>query len=210
MIHALGYQKAHIVGHDWGGAIAWNIAIDFPEFVDHLCVLNCPHPYIFAKALRTNFRQIMRSWYILLFQIPYLPEYLLESKNALKKILKGQTIRKDTFTDYDLDFYYENLQKPQALHSAMNYYRAAFRYDLKKGKKKMIEVPTLLIWAENDAALDKDLTEGMDPLFSGPFHRHFIPNCSHWVNEEQPEIVNNLILKFLSSSTDGSFYRENQ
>jgi epoxide hydrolase 4 len=93
------------------------------------------------------------------------------------------------------------LEKPGALTSAINYYRATFRNfsavrELERSPKT-IGSPTLLIWAENDVALGKELTYGMEPLFAGPFRIHYVPNCSHWVNEEQPELVNRLLLEFL-------------
>lgn len=205
VIKALGYEKAHIVGHDWGGAVAWNMAIEYPQIVDHVAVLNCPHPSIFAKALKTNHRQMRRSWYIFLFQIPLLPELLfkINSRKMLKRLFRGSAIRKEAFTDEDLEQYYQALRKPGALTSALNYYRAAFRKKEKKDaatpKNAKIAAPVLVIWGEEDAALGKELTEGMDPLFSGPFRIQYLPNCGHWVNEEQPEIVNPLLLEFLSS-----------
>lgn len=97
----------------------------------------------------------------------------------------------------DIQLYLSILQQPRALTAAFNYYRASFRQlkpDGKKEKRKKILAPTLLIWGGNDAALDKELTYNMNALFDNLFHLHYIPSCSHWVNEEQPEIVNKLLL----------------
>lgn len=201
LIHKMGYEKAHIVGHDWGGAIAWRLAMEQPQVVDHLAVLNCPHPSIFVKALRSNFRQIRKSWYVFFFQIPYVPEFVFKhrSKKMFEKLFRGSVVRKDTFTDEDIDQYCRAMEKPEAFSAALNYYRAVFSKTSPRSsrKEKKISVPTLLIWGENDVALGKELTYGMEPLFSGPFSLHYIPNCSHWVNEEQPELVNRLLLDFL-------------
>ncbi len=203
LVRVLGYDKAHLVGHDWGGGVAWTTALQQPEVVAKLAVLNCPHPLLFAKALRSNLRQLGRSWYMFFFQIPAVPElvFRLFAKRIIDRTFRGLAIRKDTFTDEDLRRFHEALAKPGALTAAINYYRATFRNfsamrELERAPK-MIGVPTLLVWAENDVALGKELTYGMEPLFSGPFRIHYVPACSHWVNEEQPELVNRLLLEFL-------------
>ncbi len=206
LIHALGYQKAHIIGHDWGGAVAWRLALDYPQVVDHLAVLNCPHPYVFTKALKSNFQQIRKSWYIFFFQISYLPEFILKMnlKKTLEGLFRGTAIRKEAFSDADIDQYCQAIKKPGALTAALNYYRAAFHKvsakDSKEKEKKKITASTLLVWGENDAALGKELTYDMEALFDGPFSIRYIPNCSHWVNEEQPELVNDLLLQFLQQN----------
>ena len=202
LIQALGYKKAHVAGHDWGGGIAWQMALEHPEVIDRLAVLNCPHPAAFAKALRSNYKQMGRSWYIFFFQIPYLPELTFKvfGKTILKSIMRGSAIRKDTFTDEDLEQYWKALQEPGAITAAFNYYRAAFRH-LPQAKtsagssQKKITSPTLLIWGENDTALGKELTYDMEPYFNSAFKIEYVPNCSHWVVEEQPELVNKLLIQ---------------
>lgn len=206
LIRALGYKKAHIAGHDWGGAIAWNIALKHPEVVDRLAVLNCPYPILFSKALKSNFHQIRKSWYIFFFQIPCIPElvFKLFGKSIIKAAMRGNAIRKEAFTDEDLEQYLSAMQEPGAFTAALNYYRAAFRSRLhvKKsdGKKKKIAAQTLLIWGEKDSVLGKELTYGMDPFFSGSLDIHYIPNCSHWVNEEQPDLVNSLLIQHFKNN----------
>lgn len=205
-IHAMGKDKAHVIGHDWGGGIAWRTVIQHPEVIDHLVVLNCPHPKMFAKALQSNYAQMRKSWYIFLFQIPYLPELMfqLNSKNTVKKIFKGLAVQKDAFTEADLEAYHQALIKPGAYSAALNYYRAAFRNRTQANSSKgevSIKTPTMLIWGEEDRALGKELTYGMEPLFSGPFQIQYIPNSGHWVMEEQPDRVNQLILQFLQGSS---------
>lgn len=203
LIKNLGYEKAHVVGHDWGGAIAWKMAIDHPEVVDKLVVINSPHPHIFAKAMRTNYRQLAKFWYMFFFQISYLPEFLFKifGKSLIKSIFRGSAIRKKSFSDEDLEIYYNELNKPGAFSAALNYYRAAIRSMLmsKSSEKKIkaISAPTLLIWGENDSVLGKELSINMDKLFIGPFHVHYISDCSHWVQEEQPAVVNQLIINHL-------------
>jgi len=203
LIHALGHESAHIVGHDWGGVVAWKLALEYPEVINRLVVLNAPHPHIFSRVLRSSRKQIMRSWYIFFFQIPYVPElvFKLFSKKLLNSLFRGSSIRKDTFSDVDIEKYHQALTEPGAITAALNYYRAAFHKvpteEKSEKKNKKIAAPTLLIWGEADTALGKELTYGMEQQFEGPFHIQYIPNCSHWVNEEQPELVNRALIDFL-------------
>jgi len=204
LVRALGHERAHVVGHDWGGGVAWMTALEQAQVVDKLVVLNCPHPKPFSKALRSNLRQLGRSWYMFFFQIPWLPEAIVRfaPDQAAERFFRGMAKRKDAFSDEDIRQFRDAMLKPGALTGMVNYYRATFRNvaamrELDRSTTK-IASPTLLIWAEDDIALGKELTYGMEPLFSGPFRIEYIPNCSHWVNEEQPERVNRLLVEFLS------------
>lgn len=205
LIHSLGHKKAYVVGHDWGGAVAWRLALDHPEVVEKLAILNSPHPQMFAKAM-AKFEQVRKAWYMLFFQLPFLPELLIQLnlKSALRLIMQKKAKNKKAITDSDIDQYVAALRKPHAIASALNYYRAAFRNRTKEShlKGKKIEAPTLLLWGLNDPVLGKNLTEGMEPLFDSSFQVHYIENCSHWVNEEQPEEVNEALLQFLKQHTD--------
>ncbi|MEA2626098.1 MAG: hypothetical protein QOD06_2143, partial [Candidatus Binatota bacterium] len=129
LVRALGESKATIVGHDWGGGVAWATALEHPDVVEKLIVLNCPHPAKFARALRTNFRQLRRSWYMFFFQLPRIPERLLLRKDAaiLDTMFRGMAKRPGTFSDEDLRELKQAIQKPGAATGAINYYRAAFR-----------------------------------------------------------------------------------
>lgn len=198
LIRALGYEKATVVGHDWGGAVAWTLAYNEPEVLERLAILNSPHPVLFKRALKSNLRQMLKSWYIFFFQIPWLPErlFLMRPKETLKTILRG--IRKETFNKEDMEHYLEPLVKPGAFTAALNYYRASFRKAASSERKiSKIATPTLLIWGDEDKALGRELTEGMEPFFSGLFQIRHLPQCSHWVQEEQPEEVNRLLMEFL-------------
>ncbi len=202
LIEALGEERAHIVGHDWGGAIAWAAAQTRPEVVDRLVVLNCPHPMPLKRALRSLSRQVLRSWYVLFFQLPELPESILLRDGAaiLERSLRGSTIRPDTFSEDDILEYRRALSIPGAATAALNYYRAVFR-DALTGRaleaSTIIHAPTLLIWAEDDVALGKELTDDMEGLFASEFRVEYVRNTSHWVMEERPEVVNRLLLDFL-------------
>ncbi|MBI3799352.1 MAG: alpha/beta hydrolase [Deltaproteobacteria bacterium] len=205
LIRAFGEERALIIGHDWGGGVAWTFAADYPQATERLIVLNCPHPDALQKQLRSNFRQLRRSWYMFFFQIPWLPEALfrLNRRRFVEQAFRGMAIRKEAFPDEDLQRYVEASAKPGALTAAINYYRAMFRDFLRRGERKFAKIacPTLLIWGEEDVALGKELTYNMEPYFTDRFEIKYIPRCSHWVQQEQPELVNQYMLEFLADLT---------
>lgn len=162
LIQALGHTKAHIVGHDWGGAVAWKLAMDQPHLVNSLAILNSPHPYLFKRALQSNFSQMKKSWYLFFFQLPFLPELLFKSnpKGILKKILRGSAMRRETFSDSDIETYLQAIEQPGAFHAALNYYRARRYSSGKKPVAKKIAVPTLIIWGNKIALLERSSRKG--------------------------------------------------
>jgi pimeloyl-ACP methyl ester carboxylesterase len=203
LIRELGFQRAVVVGHDWGGAIAWATAIAYPHRVERLIVLNCPHPAIFRKALRTNRAQQRRSWYMGFFQLPFLPEAALRANNyaMIERIFRGSAIDKSRFRDEDIEQYKQALAKPGALTAALNYYRTAARSSaraLGPGATGHVPMPTLLIWGEEDTALGKELTYDMEQYVPN-LRIRYIPHCSHWVQQEQPELVNEYMQEFLAA-----------
>ena len=206
LVSHAGERQAVVVGHDWGGAVAWAVAARYPERVSKLVVMNAPHPTAFARELRT-WKQIRKSWYILFFQLPWLPERLfrLGGRGALEQALRRGSLRPERFTDEDLDRYTTALLQPGALGAAINYYRAAFRSALRQvlqgggAPTRPITTPTLLIWGEQDRFLGTELTEGLEPFV--PHLRLLrIPGASHWVQIDAYERVNEGLLEFLESS----------
>jgi epoxide hydrolase 4 len=197
VIRALGYDQCILVGHDWGGAIAWSFAYRYPQLLSQLVVLNLPHPAKFLEGLRTP-QQLLKSWYIALFQLPALPELLLKANDyaAIRAALKEQAIRPDTFTPQDLDAYVTAAAQPNALTSMLNYYRNVLHPNgLLNQAWGILKIPTLMIWAENDVALGKELTYGTEQYVEN-LQIRYIPNCSHWVQQERPELVNQYIREF--------------
>jgi pimeloyl-ACP methyl ester carboxylesterase len=197
VIRGLGYDKCVLVGHDWGGAIAWNFAYTYPYMVDKLIILNLPHPVKFAEGLRTP-QQLLRSWYIFLFQLPFLPEFLIQSGDyqPLEAAFKGMAVNKSTFTQADIDRYKDASAKRGALTAMVNYYRNIFQPQFFNKTWGILEVPTLMIWAEDDTALGKELTYGTE-AYVRDFQIKYIPNCSHWLQQEKPQLVNQYMRDFL-------------
>lgn len=196
VITGLGYDQCVLVGHDWGGAIAWSVAEAFPALVSRLIVLNMPHPARFFEGLRTP-QQLLRSAYIFLFQLPVLPEFLFQlgDYRVFDQTLRETTVNKAAFTDADVEAYKNAFARPGALTAALNYYRNLFQAAARS--HPVLEMPTLLIWGEDDLYLGKELTYATEQ-YVRDFQVQYIPNCSHWVQQEQPQLVNQTIRAFLS------------
>ena len=146
---ALGAGSAAVAGHDWGGALAWLLAMQHPERIERLVILNAPHPIRFLKGLRSP-RQLQRSWYMVAFQLPWLPERLVAAQDfeALRRALRRQPTRPGAFTDQDIDRYVAAAAQPGAMGAAINYYRAALRSNplAQVQTLRRVDVPTLIIW----------------------------------------------------------------
>ena len=205
LVHALGRERAIIIGHDWGGGVAWATALMRPALVERLAVLNCPHLKRFSEELRRNFRQMRRSWYMLFFQIPGLPEWGFRRNNLalLDAVLRDGTVNKGVITNDDMKYFREAFQNPYSVSAAINYYRANFRSGLMARNNEWIDrkiaAPTLLIWGEQDFALGVELTDDMARLFTGPFTLRKIPDSGHWVQQEKPDLVNQYLREFLTA-----------
>jgi epoxide hydrolase 4 len=205
VIKGLGYERCVLVGHDWGGAIAWSFAYAHPEMLEKLIVMNLPHPAKFAQALRSNPQQMVRSWYILFFQIPWLPELLLQfdGYRVIASAFIDSAINRDAFTPQDLEAYKKAAAKPGALTAMLNYYRNIFPGIFDHTAWEVLQVSTLMIWGENDQALGKELTYDTQ-VYVNDFELRYIPNCSHWVQQEQPNLVNQYMRNFLNSKSSGT------
>lgn len=198
VIQGLGYDRCILVGHDWGGAVAWNFAYDYPEMVERLIVLNIPHPAKFAEGLRTP-QQLLKSSYIFFFQIPFLPELAIQSFDyrLLEEAFTGMAINKFAFSAADLEAYKQAVAKPGALTAMINYYRAnIFQPELTSREWSVLQAPTLLIWGEKDTALGKELTYGTEAYVRDLTVR-YIADSSHWVQQEQPQLVTQYMREFL-------------
>jgi pimeloyl-ACP methyl ester carboxylesterase len=200
LIRHAGERQAAVAGHDWGGGIAWHLAMHHPEAVERLIVLNAPHPAAFRRELRTV-GQLLRSWYILFFQLPWLPELLFRAGNfaLLERTLKRDPVRPSAFTAEDIRFYKQALARPRALTAALNYYRALFRHSRRLLRSvRRVDVPTLLIWGERDRYLGLRLTEGLQRWVSH-LRVERLADASHWVQSDAPERVSRLMIDFLQA-----------
>jgi epoxide hydrolase 4 len=199
LIKGLGQERAIIVGHDWGGVLAWAFAIRYPQMTDRLIVMNMSHPAAIMRELRT-LKQLRKSWYIFFFQIPWLPEYVLlrNSANEIGRMLRGTAVQKSAFPREVTAKFQQAMSKPGAMTAALNYYRQLFRHlpSYSTGGKDHVSTPTLLIWGEQDIALDIALTTGLEQWVDNIEVKR-IPDSGHWVQQEQPDEVNAFMLEFL-------------
>ena len=199
LFDASGARKLTLVAHDWGGAIAWLFAINRARPVERLVVMNLPHPKCFAAALR-HWPQKKRSWYIAFFQLPWLPERWLLANDAagIRRAFKGMAIDKSRFPDDVLDVYARAAQRPGAATAMVNWYRAAARNraGLALSNDGRVEVPTLIVWGEEDAALGLETLDGTEHYVPDLTIRR-LPRVSHWVQQEAPEKVNAILREWL-------------
>jgi len=199
LIKGLGQEQAIIVGHDWGGGLAWAFAIYYPHMTSRLIAMNAPHPQAMLRELRT-LKQLRKSWYFFAFQIPWLPEALLlrNRANEIGRILNGAALQKGAFPPEVTAIYQQAMSKPGAMTAALNYYRQIFRRLPTPATEENTHVsaPTLLIWGEQDIALGIELTYDLEPWVDHIEVKR-IPDSGHWVQQEKPDVVNQLMLDFL-------------
>jgi pimeloyl-ACP methyl ester carboxylesterase len=200
----LGYKKFILVGHDWGGAVAWSFAIAHPEYLEKLVIINCPHPAILARELAQNPAQQKASQYMLFFRSPQAEQTLAANNYAgLVDAVLGEGLKTGVFTEADKQAYIEAWSQPGALTGGLNYYRAANLGPPTSSQEVvapvgnlLVKVPTLVIWGDKDTALLTGNLDGMDKFVPNLTIKR-IPDGSHWVIHEKPELVNQYIRDFI-------------
>lgn len=201
LIGHLGYEKAAIVGHDWGAAVAWATAQKHPEYVSKLCALQVPPVSVWQK--NQTFNQFLTSWYMFFFQIPLLPEWLLSRNDfaLLANGLRTSTAEPDVFTDADIAEYKKAWRETDQLNSLLNYYRANLWQRLfSKETPVKIKVPTLFIYGEKDSAVLPETVKNVGEAIDAPFSEIRIPDAAHWVQQEAAEIVTDSLREFLAGN----------
>ena len=194
LVRALGYEKTHLVAHDWGGVVGWAVAAKRPELVDRLVIMNAPHPALLVRELR-NWSQLKKSWYVFAFQLPWLPENRIQKTNTLTRSFRGWSRRREHFDDDAIARYADAVRQPGAATAMVNYYRAGFR--ALPERLAPIRAKTLLVWGMQDRALGPNLLVGLEPHVVD-LRIERIAEASHWVAQDAPEKVNALLLEFLA------------
>lgn len=209
LVEQLGHKTCILVGHDWGGVVAWIFAMMHPEYIEKLIIINAPHPAIFQRELRENPAQQQASRYMLLFRSPQ-AEQVLSANNyeVLVQQVLGEGLKQGFFTGEDRKAYLAAWAQPGALTGGLNYYRAA-RIGPPTGDEQeatgfagdlsllVVNVPTLVIWGEKDTALLTGNLEGLD-MFVPDLTIKRIPEGTHWVIHEQPALINTSIREFIT------------
>ena len=190
---------AFLAGHDWGAAVAWLTAIRHPEAIERLAILNVPHPRRMVEAVRRPGRQLLRSWYMFFFQLPWLPERLLAADDWRGLRRPFADARPGAFTAADLERYKRAWSDPGAVTAMLNYYRAALRRPPGGPSGRSlppVQAPTLVIWGERDRHLGAELAE---PYAADVPHLEGVvrlPHASHWVQHDEPDRVSELLIDF--------------
>lgn len=200
LIKALDYEKVNLVGHDWGAAIAWALAIAHPEKLHRLTIMNVPHPAVMGRFLRRDLEQMRRSWYVGFFQIPWLPEKILTANDfsQMVRAVRG-TAKKGSFTDADIEKYKEAWSQPGALTGMLNSYRAIVQLPPKMPVDVRVKVRTLMMWGMKDFALSHRMARpSMDYCDEG--NLILFPESTHWVHLDAAEEVNHYLIDFLLDS----------
>jgi pimeloyl-ACP methyl ester carboxylesterase len=176
----------HLVGHDWGGAVAWALAAGRPELLRTLTVVSTPHPRALVEA-SVRSTQALKSWYIGAFQLPVLPERLLLARDAavLRRLLRGLPAE-------TVDAYVAGMREPGALTAALNWYRA-LPYGAPRGGR--ITTPTLYVWGGRDPALGEAAALRTGAHVHGPYEFVALPGAGHWIPEKNP---GELVERFLA------------
>jgi epoxide hydrolase 4 len=199
LISALSGGPIHVAGHDWGGVVAWRLAERWPNLVRSLTILNVAHPAMGIRAvLRGNVRQMLRSSYVLFFQVPLLAEWLLSAGNYhLLRTVMRRSSRPGTFHAIDLQRYTQASSRRGALRAMLGWYRAFWRDVLRLRRlpdPMPIKTPSQIIWGERDRALGVELAEQSARLLPGE-RLIRLPAATHWVHHEFPREVRDLILR---------------
>jgi pimeloyl-ACP methyl ester carboxylesterase len=202
LIDASGANSVSLIGHDWGAALCWFYAMRPARPIERLVIMNVPHPKLFARALRAAWRQRLRSWYIAFFQLPRLPEWALgrDHARAIGELFLHSATDPAQFPDDVLAVYRDQASRAGALTAMINWYRAAGRTRSTRTRTPTpkIEIPTLMVWGEEDSALGKETTYGTSAYVSN-LKLHYLPGVSHWVQQDAPERVNELLGPFLTN-----------
>lgn len=196
-----GIQKARLAAHDWGAVAAWTLAVNHPERLEKLVILNVPHPDVMKRFLLSDKEQRKKSWYVFFFQIPFFVEWVLrrDDYRNMARMMIGSG-RKSTFTRADLEEYKRAWSQPGALSAMLNWYRNIFRdslkYLFKKVPMRRVGAPTLILWGMQDVALSHEMVQPSLELCdhgSAVFFEH----ATHWVQHDEAGEVNKNLIEFL-------------
>ena len=204
LLDAAKVQRAILVGHDWGGIIAWYYAMRQPDRVEALALLNAPHPACFEREMQ-HWRQLRRSWYAALFQLPWLPEAVLTAGRArlIGAIFERMRMHPEYLPDDIVRLYRQQACEPGTLTAMVNYYRAALRGGGAVRQRTLgypvIDIPTLVIWGLQDQALAPENLDGLEKLVTD-LTIVKLETAGHFVHQDEPQRVTQEIISWLQRS----------
>ena len=191
VLDALGIERAHVVGHDWGAGLAWLIASLFPQRVDRLVALSVGHP---AASFPPTLEQRERSWYMLLFQFAGVAEELMQRDD-------WKLMREFTRGEGDMDRYVADLARPGALTASLNLYRANMHPSRELEPRRAlppVTAPALGVWGSRDPFIIESRMQRSGEFVNGPWRYERIENAGHWLPLDSPERINELLLEHLT------------
>ena len=199
IVHALGRERAQVAGHDWGGAVAWFLAIHHADVIERVAILDAPHPTVFKSWMREHFSQKLKSWYMAFFQLPWLPEFMLR-RGGFRLLANAlvRTSRPGTFTPDDLANYRVAWAQPGALTAMLHWYRALRLGVPLPTPAGPMAIPVRLLWGDKDEALESGMADASIALCAAGEVIHF-PEATHWLAPEEPARVNALLLEFFQA-----------
>ena len=189
-----GVERFHLVGHDWGAAVAWSLAIARPDRLLSLTALSVPHPAAFRRAMLSS-TQALHSWYFGFFQIPRLPEALVGSRQG--QALRANLVRSGLPAEYARR-YADHMRDPGALTAAINWYRGL--RPIADARPIPVTTPTMLLWGDRDSFLRRRGVLGTARYCTGPYRLEILEGVSHWIPEQAPERVVELLLPHLAAA----------
>jgi len=196
IVGRLGRERFHLAGHDWGAAVAWSTALLAPDRLNKLAVLNVPHPSVFLRTVRSNPRQMLRSWYMAFFQLPRIPEQRFSADNfAMGSKSLVASSRPGTFTAEDLDAYRQAWSNPGTVTAMINWYRAFFRTRPPLPQNPKIHVPTRILWGERDFFLLPEMAQE-SIAYCDSAQLTYFHNATHWLQLEEPDAVSAALIDF--------------
>ncbi|MDN5708293.1 MAG: alpha/beta hydrolase [Planococcus sp. (in: firmicutes)] len=198
LIGAFGETSAYVIGHDWGGAVAWHLAATKPQYVKKLVAINMPHPAAMPRVMMKNPLQWVKSSYMAFFQLAEVPEKLMATSDyRMMQQAMETTAEPDAFSREELEAYREAWRQPGALTGMLNWYRAIRKGSFQQIPDKEIEIPVRILWGMGDQFLSPMLAKE-SLKFCAQGELVWIGEATHWVHHEQPTIVNHLIEEFLA------------
>lgn len=189
LIEALDGGPVHLVGHDWGGAVAWAVASRRPELLRSLSVLSTPHPAAYRQGLLGG--QALKSWYFLAMQVPRVPEALLRREGFAARNLRGSGLDSPGIAAAEAQF-----AAPGGATAAVNWYRA-LRYG--PPAAGTVTVPTLYVWGRRDRFLAESAATRTEAHVTAPYRFVAVDGGTHWLAEERPGQIADLLLDHVSS-----------
>ncbi|MFC9839863.1 alpha/beta fold hydrolase [Rhodococcus sp. NPDC127530] len=186
LIDQAGLGPAHVVGHDWGAAVAWGLAAERPDRVRTLTALSVPHPAAFVRAMLTS-RQILKSWYMFAFQLPWIPERVIASDSYGCRALRASGQCADG-AKRDL----QPMRDRTRARGALNWYRA-MPFTAPRSASRKVRVPTLFVWSDGDTAIGPVGPELTSRFVDGPYTYEVLRGVSHWIPDEAAERVDELL-----------------